>query len=698
VGGNYQNVRDLTVNGVPIEVGNARIPLANPSDFWYYQGRLDHHLTETQTLTYRLQVDKRNQPDVVSNLGFGNRWSGAQTIFGQNHMFTHTSTLNPTLINEARFSYVRRNLDFPENDPVSPTATITSMFAIGGLTNFPQSRLQDTFQGQDTFTKMMGRHALRFGGDVRYLKLLNRSGFNSKGAFVFNNLQDYMNNTVFQFDQAVNEASFDARQWQSFLYFQDDFKVTRDLTLNLGMRYEYNTVPLDGWFGAATDAIAAALVPRPARPDKNNWAPRFGFAYSPTDGGWLFGDGLTVMRGGYGVGYDVLFYNIATVNASNYPRVVTQTENNLTDQFPRLLPKQATVPPLTRTTAFVNTNEDLQSPTSHFYSFSIQRQFARSYIGEIGYSGNRNYHQIRQGQLNPGILTQQNVADALAGRPIPPVQDRRLYPQFGSRTTIESTAMSKYNAMYFRFDRQYTNGLVLGANYTWSKTMSDNDESLGVADISNSTPNVPQDYFNYRNEWSLSVFDRPHRFVVHYNYDIPGARTFSNPVLRQVLGGWSLNAFHEWQSGQPFTIRTGVDTGGTGTTAPHRPDYNPGGAITPDPVTENLRTFTTPINGTGIVVTALGSNGLPLANSKIGGGNLGRNTFRGPGFISTNLSLGKTFEITERWRVRLKSDFINAFNQRNFGNPIATMNSASFGQNTTDPGGRTMLVSAKIIF
>jgi hypothetical protein len=159
-----------------------------------------------------------------------------------------------------------------------------------------------------------------------------------------------------------------------------------------------------------------------------------------------------------------------------------------------------------------------------------------------------------------------------------------------------------------------------------------------------------------------------------------------------------MTGWHEWQSGQPFTIRTGIDSGGTGTTAPFRPNYNPNGILSMDPVTGNLRTFTTPINGTGIVVTPLTPSGSPLANSMPGGGNLGRNTFRGPGFMQTNFSLFKDIPITESWRIRLKGDFINAFNQRNFLNPVATMNSPNFGQNTSDPGGRTVLLSAHIRF
>jgi hypothetical protein len=172
-------------------------------------------------------------------------------------------------------------------------------------------------------------------------------------------------------------------------------------------------------------------------------------------------------------------------------------------------------------------------------------------------------------------------------------------------------------------------------------------------------------------------------------------------VLRRIFKGWSLNGFIDLQSGQPFTIRTGVDTAGTGTAGPHRPSYHPNGAITLDPVTGNYRTFTTPINGTGIVSTFLGPTGLPLANSQafpLPSDNLGRNTFRGPGTVLFNTTVMKKVDIAENWRLELRADWINTFNHRNFGNPVVTMNSPVFGQNTTDPGGRTMLVSAKVRF
>ena len=215
-----------------------------------------------------------------------------------------------------------------------------------------------------------------------------------------------------------------------------------------------------------------------------------------------------------------------------------------------------------------------------------------------------------------------------------------------------------------------------------------------------SSPAVPQNFFDYKNEWSRSVFDRPHRFVIHYAYEIPWLDSpgANHPVLKHLLAGWHIAGFSEWQSGQPFTITTGVDSGGSGNPFPWRPDYNPNGQFSKDPVEGNLRTFRTPITGEGIVVTPLTAGGRPLPNSMPNGGNLGRNTFRGPSFTNWNFSLMKTVSLTERSTAQIRADWINLWNHRNFGNPVAAMISPAFGNNTTDPGGRSMLLSLKIRF
>ena len=265
--------------------------------------------------------------------------------------------------------------------------------------------------------------------------------------------------------------------------------------------------------------------------------------------------------------------------------------------------------------------------------------------------------------------------------------------------------MSEYHGLFVRIDKRISRGLLFGGNYTWSANFSDNDEPLAISAIINSSPPVAQSYFNYRNEWSRSIFDRPLRFVVHYLYEIPTPDLVGKtaPPWKLVLGDWQVSGFFEWQSGQPFTVRTGVDSGGSGVfsaVSGWRPDLNLNGIFTKDPVEGNLRTFSTPIDGTGIFLTQL-RNGLPLANSMPIGGNLGRNTLRGPSLANWNLSLAKRIPISESFSLQIRADFFNLWNHRNFGNPNAVMSNfalGTFGTNLTDPGTRTMLLALKVFF
>ena len=701
----YENLTSQNINGTPIEVGTIGIPLSNPFNLWYGLGRLDHRLSESDNLTYRFLVDKGFQPDVAANRQFGSRFTAASDFMHQNHAFSLTHAFSPRLMNEFRFAYSRSNIVFPENDPRSSTVQILGAFTTGGASNFPQGRISNIFQWQNVTTYLQGRHSLKFGIDIRRNRFFNLSAFDSKGTWTFNSLADFLNNRASRLRQSITDPSFDARQTNQFYFFQDDVKITRNLNMNFGLRYEYSSVPF-GFFGAGNAEIAAAGVPLPARPDRNNLAPRFGIAYSPTAqdgwGNWLFGEGETVFRAGFGMGYDVLFYSILSNAATNYPRVVRndafapQTIN----LFPTLAPKQGSIPPFYPLTAFVNAPTDIQNPTTHFWSFSIQRQFGQNHLLEVGYVGNRSYHLLRLGERNPAILTEEQANTVIAGGSISSVQQRRINPEWGQRALIEATALGEYHALFLQVDRKMTRGLLLGANYTWSANFSDNDEPLGIGDITLSSPQVPQDFFNYRNDWSRSVFDRPHRFVVHYSYEIPWFRPGSGvwPAVEQIFSNWRIAGVTEWQSGQPFTVRTGVDSGGSGVPIGWRPNYNPNGIFERDPVEGNLRTFKTPITGEGVFLTPLTSGGLPLSNSMPHGGNLGRNTFRGPSFVNWTFSLAKQIPVSERVALQLRADWFNLWNHRNFGNPVATMNSPAFGTDTTDPESREMLISLKILF
>lgn len=704
----------FTVNGIPIESGQTNINLAQPFSRYQVLVRGDHKLTEKDTLTARYIYHKSDDTNVVSNCNFGPIFCGNQAVLSQNAQLSLTHVFTPRVVNEFRTAYIRRDLAFPENAPNQPSVAVGA-FNIGGLGAFPQGRVQNDFQWSDIVSWQTGRNGFKFGADIHRNRLFNLAAFDSKGTWSFSNFSDFVNNSAFSFTQALNTATFDARQTQLFFFAQDDVKVTPNLTFNLGLRYENSSVPF-GFFGATDPQVKAALVPGPVKRDNHNWAPRIGLAWSPrpSDGFFqrLVGDGKTAFRAGYGISYDVLFYNILTVNASNFPRVVVfdQRGPGPVDVFPTQQPGSVT-PIFNPLATFVNAPENTVNPYAQLYSLTIQRELPGNLLLEFGYTGSRGVHGIRQGQLNPAILTEaqaQTVRSTGSITSIPTVQQRRLSPQFGSRITIESTANSSYNAFFVSLNKRLSHGLQFGANYTLSKTMSDNDESLGVGAITNSSPQVPQDYFNpSRPEKSVSVFDRPHRFVAYYLYDLPWFQSgaLANPAVKNIIGGWQIEGTTTMQAGQPFTIRTGVDTNGNGDSAGDRPDFNPAalGSLTKDPKTHNLRSFTVPLQNGPFVTFLSPTTGTPLPNTKAGGGNLGRNTFRGPGFITFNFGVIKKVHIWESHQLQFRADILNLFNHLEWGNPVATMNSPNFGKNLNGPSNgfaipRTMTLSIKYSF
>ena len=700
------NLTSAVINGVPIQTGLVTVPRVSPTDGFNFLMRFDHRFSDRDNLTFRYTRNAAYSGNVASNTQFGSIFAGRQDIIDQNMAISETHVFGPKLINEFRGSYVRRNLSFPENDPVTPTTTIGGFFTIGGLSNFPQGRIQNSYQFSDTLSVLTGRHSLKLGFDIRHIHLFNQAAFNTKGTFSFSNLASFVNNTGTAFEQALQVSSFDARQWQQYYFVQDDLRVTPNFTLNLGLRYETANNPF-GFFGATDAQSLAALVPAPVPRDNNNFAPAIGFNYSPrrTGDGFfdrLIGDGETVLRGGYRKNYDILFYNILTVNASNFPRVVTGRADNPVDVFPNIAPVTG-APVFNPLATYVNSPVDLKSPESHIYSLTVQREFARNYVLEFGYTGSTSRNQVNQLQGNNATLTEAQAATVrTTGNTlsIPSVQLRRQFPQFGSRVLIGSTAKANFNAGFLSFNRRLggdgiLRNVQLGVAYTFGKLMSDNDESLGVGAITAGSPQVPQDFANYAAEWSVSVFDRTHRIVTNYLYEVPTPGfAANNGFLKRVFGGWQISGITSGTSGQPFTILTGIDTNGNGAGG-DRPDINPAAPLILDPVTRSLRTFTAP----GRFIAPRNTAGAVLLFSMAnGGGNLGKNTLRAPSNFNTNLSVAKRFYIDEIRRFTIRADFVNAFNQDNYGIPVNNLNSNDFGRNLNNWGNRTITVGGKFTF
>ena len=416
------------------------------------------------------------------------------------------------MINEFRTSYIRRNLDFPRTtrrrSPSRSAAHLPDLL-LRRRQQIPAEPRDELLPVLRHLSWTTGRHGLKFGA-TSASTALQQVRVRPQGHLVFNNLADYLNNNAFSFAQAVSATNFLAEQWQQFYFVQDDWRVTPNLTVNLGLRYENATIPL-GFFGDPDPAHQAFSIPGPVQRDNNNFAPTFGFAYSPRpeEGSFLrtlFGDGESVIRGGYRINYDLLFYNILVVNAGNFPFTAVNNVNNVVDQFPARVPVAAPVfNPLNQ---FINTQVDARTPYSQLYSLSMQREMFRNYVLEFGYTGSRALDQIRQLQMNPSLLSDAQAASVRARVAIPSLQSRRVNPAAGARVLIGPGAQSTYNAGFVALNRRLERGLQFGASYTFSRNMSNNDESLGVAAITNSTPQAPQDTFRDRHGEELSVFDR----------------------------------------------------------------------------------------------------------------------------------------------------------------------------------------------
>ncbi len=690
----FRSVQNQLVNGRSIETGLTNVNIVQPSTYKSYMARVDHRLTSSDNLTVRYVYTPREDIDQISNCAFSSLFCGSQSLKDTNLAASDTHIFTSRLLNEFRFSLVRRNLDFPENDPKSPTATVGGLgITIGGNSNFPQSRITNAYQFSNTMTWTREKHTFKFGTDLRYNDVDNNAAFDSKGTFTFNSLQDYMNNLAARFQQALQTSSWNAQQWQTYFYLQDDFRVTSDLTVNLGLRYEANGAPL-GFFGATDAESLAAGVPGPVKDDKNNWAPRVGFAWSPRGNSTVFGDGKTVIRGGFGMSYDFLFYNLLTVNASNYPRVVVPQLFNVQNVYPNLLPVSGT-PVFNPLAGWVNSAENTENPESRFWSADLQREIG-TVVLQLGYTGSRSYKGVNQIQMNPGILTDAQAAAVIAARSvgaIPGVQARRLNPAWGSRTTIPAyvgpggndvEARSSYHGVFVRADKRYSHGLQFGGSYTYGRFFSNNDASLGEGGTAQS-PQNPQSFFDYEREWSVSGFDRRHRVVFNYVWEIPAPK---NGVVGAIIGGWRIAGVTQTQSGAPFTIRTGVDSNGDGTNSGDRPNINTSGTLT---WKDDHSSFT----NNGYYVTPLGSNNLPLEATMPNGGNAPRNGERGAGFWNTDLSLSKRFTFLTDRAFTVRFDGFNIFNQDNHGTPVNAMSSTSFGENTNNWGRRTFTFSGK---
>jgi hypothetical protein len=493
------------------------------------------------------------------------------------------------------------------------TKTSTRLSDIGPPTNIPQGRIVKVYQFADTVSKTLGNHSLILGAEYKHLT--NEVPFlpNYNGAYTFATgaaLTRLQNNAPSAVSLTAGNPITNYKENDQYYFIQDDFKLRPNLTLNLGVRYEYTGQPINVLHDItlARESNASTAIFDPTLPldirtvpfikaDKNNFAPRVGFAYTPHWGKALFGEDETVIRGGFSIAYDPAFYNILlnVQNVAPYSAAIAfTTANALSSTTTSPLPIPANpvgnniqaiasasgVLPLgkldPRYLSQTRVASDFRSPYSEQFSLGIQRQVNRSHVFEVRYVGthgvglfqsiNDNFfiRPLVQGldfgggytfpsfsNLLPPGTTFQVCPDLVATPFVNESTCNGRQKRQAGITTRANTAQSIYHSMQSRYaGRLMNNALSLNASYTWSKTIDNASEIFAFADIG--SPNAQNPFDINNGERAISNLDRPHAFSASFIYDVPLMKQ-QQGFVGHLLGGWQINGVQILTSGNPYT-------------------------------------------------------------------------------------------------------------------------------------------------
>lgn len=624
-----------------------------PVDIDQWTGDVSHTLGANDSLHgyYVFQRDKRGEPNLQGNTmpGFGDTRQSRRQILTLNE----THTFGSNLVNEARLGFNRVNITFTPNLQVNPTdffinnginqelglpqISITGFnFNLGGPAGFPQGRADTTVVLSDTLNYLRGNHSLKFGGEWR--RFYNNNFNLDTGTFTFSNVNNFIAGNANSFSITLGDRASSIEQGALGVYVQDNFKIRPNLTLELGLRYDWNMTPTERFnrfvvFDVLTRSliqVGSGGVDKVYHQNAKNFQPRLGFAWDP------FKDGKTSVRAAYGILTDQPVTNVVTPLTGNPPLATPLTISSGSITFANA----ATVAGLSGL-APGTVAPDFDNAAVQQWNLNVQRELTPTLAVTVGYYGSKGTHlriarNINQ-PVNGGARPFPSVSTASAIRPGAPL---------GNITQIESTGNSSYNALWLTGTKRLSRGLQFNASYTWSKSIDYNSlSSQGV---------ILQDSYNERNNRGLSDFDARHRFVISGLYELP----FHG---NQLVEGWQLSSIIQLQSGNPVTIvvNNAAFTGNNNTV---RPDVTGPISIIGTP---NRWFDTTPF------VVPVGRFG-----------SLGRNVVIGPGFNNTDFSVIKRTKLTESKIIELRAEFFDLFNHANFGQPGRVVGSATFGQIT----------------
>ena len=676
---------------------------------------IDYELSQKDSFHgyYVTQRDLRQEPTaggaIAANLpGFGDTREGSRQLltFSEDHVFS------PTLSNTVRLGFNRIHLIFTPNGLLDPAAFNITMPAgspvasglpflnvggtigFGGPTGEPQGRGDTTVVLNDGFSWLKGRHTFMFGGEIR--RAYNNNIALNIGSLTYSSIANFLADKANAFTVQLGSGNDKILQPAYDVFAQDSFKLKSNLTLNFGLRYAWNATPSEAR-GRFTnfDPLTGNLVEtgQPYQQNNTNFQPRVGFAWDP------FKDGKTSVRGGYAIMTQAPTTNIVSPLSSNPPFAVpisaSSATNAITAENPSAAVKGTSLGPIVINPGFDNSY-------AQDWNLSVQRQITSNLGLEIAYVGVKGTHlQLTQNVNQPfvtnGFYGSTRPFPALpAASPIIPAQCAAPNPNcpYGNINQVNSGGNSNYNALWITANKHVSRGLEFLATYTYSKSLDYNSLSTGETYII-------QNAYNPRGDYGNSEFDARNRIALSGFYQLPfkGNRFES---------GWQFGIVFQAQSGNPVNPTLAIGPG-PGISLTVRPDMlapigtngNPSNYFTNAILCEPFNG--TPSGGAPVIPacaatpfatlavpctfsstpTAPGGTTYPIVPGTCHPGTLGRNAIPGPAFVNTDFSVTKDTKITERLNLQFRTEMFDIFNHPNFGNPVLTATSKSFGQITS---------------
>jgi Carboxypeptidase regulatory-like domain/TonB-dependent Receptor Plug Domain len=684
-----------------VEVGSFLRSDHAASKSYDWTARADYMPSSSDSIYVRFTNSYQTfSPDLFANItalpNEDTQQGGPARLLGT--MWAHS--FNANVINEFRFSAQQIDFSFaPKASTLAfplangPTVAFNDSFGgifgayFGGYSDgtWPQGRGHKTFQFQDAVSINHGNHAIKAGVDLAILLINDQIPFNSNGLITFSsggdcsainitggtgctdlaNLLDDFTGPSGSANKQFGNPRISVPTSQQAYYVQDTWRVRPNFTVDLGLRYEYqppdaeNVLPYPA-LDRATLFTTPLNVRIPVKPDRNNFGPRVGFAYTPHWGRRIFGDDKTVLRAGYGIFYDTFFTNIADNSASGSPNtlggnLVSGVGRGVQNPFAQT---NAITPTYSDQNGAFLTVNNLVNPQIHQWNVSIQRELPWKLFLETAYVGTRGMRLWVNEDLNPGDFTTGNVVN----------------PNFGTTDVRGNRGDSVYHGLETTVSHTM-NRLTMRASYTWSKSLDNGSEVFTTSGGSSFWQNVRDP----RSDRGPSAFDRRQRFSLAYVYDLP--QFSGHGVLSAILGGWSTSGNIAFATGTPQNIYLGYDQNGDFHGGNDRPTWgNPSAPLNYSAACLGDTTGTC-ITGVGfddgsgnLVDINTGAPGTINQFRYIGfdpslgrNGNVSRNNFTWPGTQTWNLTARKLFKMPYRegHTVEIRGDFFNAFNHKN---------------------------------